>query len=122
MLVGDLHKEKRDNSLFLCRAHKRPGVRQYAQNNMRDLYSLTIDFCSGWVYNMYVRNERERKMDTFLLIMLALIGGLIGTMVGMGFATGFEYDKKHVKAALVYIACIVTMSLVFVMPVLIICM
>lgn len=61
-------------------------------------------------------------MDTFLLVMLALIGGLIGAMVGMGLAANFEYDKKYVKAALVYLTCIVTMSLVFVMPVLIICM
>lgn len=60
-------------------------------------------------------------MDTFLLAMLALIGGLIGAMVGMGLATGFEYDKKYCKAALVYLACIVIMSLVFTMPVLIIC-
>ena len=61
-------------------------------------------------------------MDTFLLALLALIGGLIGATIGMAFATGFEYDKKYCKAALVYLACIVTMSLIFVMPVLIICM
>ena len=73
-------------------------------------------------YNMYVRNERGIKMDTTVLIMLALSGMLIGILVGMAFAVDFECDKKYGKAILTYFVCIVIYALVFVMPVLILCM
>jgi hypothetical protein len=61
-------------------------------------------------------------MDIFALVMLALSGGLIGAMIGMALATPFEYDKKYAKAALTYLACIIFMSLIFVVPVIIIYM
>ena len=61
-------------------------------------------------------------MDTLVFIMLALAGGLIGTMLGMALAADFECDKKYGKAVLTYLACIIFMSLVFVVPVLIMTM
>ena len=53
-------------------------------------------------------------MDTFTLIILALSGGLIGALVGLAFIVDFVYDKKYGKAVLTYLACIITMSLIFV--------
>jgi hypothetical protein len=61
-------------------------------------------------------------MDTFTLIMLALSGGLIGALVGVAFSVDFVYDKKYGKAVLTHLACIITMSLAFVIPAIIICM
>jgi hypothetical protein len=56
------------------------------------------------------------------VITMTLVGGLVGALIGMAFAAPFECDKKYGKATLIYLACIITMSLVFVAPLLIICM
>lgn len=56
------------------------------------------------------------------VITMILVGGLVGALIGMAFAAPFECDKKYSKATLIYLACIITMSLVFVVPPLIICM
>lgn len=50
------------------------------------------------------------------VITMALVGGLVGALIGMALAASFECDKKYGKAVLTYLICIITMSLVFVIP------
>lgn len=56
------------------------------------------------------------------VITMVLIGGLVGALIGMAFAAPFECDKKYGKAVLTYLVCIITMSLVFMTPLLKMCM
>lgn len=55
-------------------------------------------------------------MNVSTLVMLALSGGFLGAMVGMALAIDYEYNKKYVKAVLVYLVCIIVFSLVFILP------
>lgn len=50
------------------------------------------------------------------VITMVLVGGLVGALIGMALAAPFECDKKYDKAVLTYLICIITMSLVFVIP------